>query len=142
MLVEAQVAFLSVNRDGKVDDLLIKIRKKAQRSGCHLDAECGHLPKLHPNFAFNPKSLTKISGCADGIMKIELKRTKPNKLTWWHLLLERVLIRRYAVQIKAAVEGVVVFKLMRYLPNPLSQTLLHGFTKLWCCRLMQVKDRK
>lgn len=101
-------------------------------------------PKLHLNSTFNPKSATKISGCADGIMEIELKWTQPNKLTWWHLLLERALIRGYAVQIKATAEWAVVFKLMRYLPNPLSQTLLHSFAELQCCRLGLglVKDQK
>lgn len=91
-----------------------------------------------PKFWFYPKSSPKISSCIDGITEIELKWTKPNKLTWWHLLLERVLIR---VQIKAAAEWVVAFKLMRYLPNPLSQTILHGFTELQRCRLMWVKCR-
>lgn len=65
---------------------------------------CGRVPKLHPNSAIDPKSATKISFWADGIMEIDLQRTKPNKLTWWHLLLERALIRGYAVQIKAAAE--------------------------------------
>lgn len=91
-----------------------------------------------PQFWIYPKSSPKISSCIDGIMEIELKWTKPNKLTWWHLLLERVLIR---VQIKAAAEWVVAFKLMRYLPNPLSQTILRGFTELQRCRLMWVKCR-
>lgn len=27
-----------------------------------------------------------ISGCFEGVMEIELKWTKPNKLAWWHLL--------------------------------------------------------
>lgn len=99
---------------------------------------CWRLPKLHPNSGFIPKVPSKISSCIDGIMEIELKWTKPNKLTWWHLLLERVLIR---VQIKAAAEWVVAFKLMRYLPNPLSQTILRGFTELQRCRLMWVKCR-
>lgn len=48
MLVQAQVACLSDNTDGKWRRFINQNQIKAQRSGCH--------PKLHPNSAFNPKS--------------------------------------------------------------------------------------